>query len=64
MEFALSLVSSLVKEREAPMNIYLSIEKTQLTVAYEVVDLRQLSWTNISSVYDGDIYIYVRVSLW
>ena len=63
MEFALSLLSSLVKEREAPMNIYLSIQKTKLTVACEVVDLRQLSCTSISSVYDGDICIYVRVSL-
>ena len=45
------------------MNIYLSIQKPKLTVAYDVVDLRQLSCINISSVYDGDICIYVRVSL-
>ena len=61
MKFALSFMSSLVKEREALMNIYLSFEKTKLTVAYEAVDLRQLTCSNKSSGYEGDICIHIQV---
>ena len=45
------------------MKVYRSFQKTKVTVVYEAVDLRQLTCTNISSGYDGDICIYFQVSL-